>query len=148
MIDVLIEKLEAEIAERKALIEAIEHQIQRVIKYAVSTDESSHFSERINIGNFDIARFIHHDSTYSLSVKGTDNITYFYRYANGDYNLQLPYNYWLLDLTKAINAYIDNRHFEMNKKKLSELVQTARSLGIDMTPYEADGQHGQEVESC
>jgi hypothetical protein len=153
MTDQLIEKLEAEIAERKDDISIVENLIYKVIQHSEVTQKHPFSTEVVRLPRFEIVRHIYSDDTFSMGVKTHNDETRFWKYADGTYSVgDTPL--WITDLREDIHNYLANIEAQAQLSKLNDLIATARSLGIDTTPYEADGvdgrdgQDGREVAGC
>jgi hypothetical protein len=153
MIDQLIEKLEAEIAERKDDISIVENLIYKVIQHSEVTQKHPFSTEVVRLPRFEIIRHIYSDDTFSMGVKTHNDDTRFWRFANGHY-LVSDTPLWIIDLREDIHNFLANIEAQAQLSKLNDLIATARILDIDVTPYEAegvdglDGQDGREATLC
>jgi hypothetical protein len=131
MTDVIINELKQAIGKRKSDIGLIRKQLQKINP----TLQICHKT----IGEFYVKKNNVHiiGEFYIYRDSDCNEVCYI---GMGDSEARIkPMESWFNDFCDSIDTYLTNIEAEKQRNQFNELLATARSLGIDTTPYEAEG---------
>lgn len=152
MTDVLIERLEEAVRQRKHEIAQIEGQLQQVMPYAEPNWKCLDSKvDRVKTGGIVITRatyMLDGDECYFITINNREvyNKPFQQNMNSRSSKIQMqPFDTWFPAFRDAVQAFLREKQMEQDREKPAALVDEARSLGIDTTAYESKWQEVDQI---